>query len=93
MDLLCEVCDRLIVENESEYNKYVATLRKENDKSIYKKYVINNVNLDDVDKILNDYVRIHNKKFDLYLIKCEFSILLDNFTTNIETKYVHNIES
>ena len=42
---------------------------------------------------MNDYVSIHNKKLNLYLIKCDFSITLDNFTTNIETNYVHNIES
>ena len=93
MDLLCPVCDRSIIENESEYNKKLASLRKENDISIYKNYVINNGNLDDVDKILNDYVSIHNKKFNLCLIKCESSITLDNFTTNIETNYVHNLES
>ena len=93
MDLLCPVCDQSIIENESEYNKYLASLRKENDISIYKKYDINNVILNDVDKILNDYISIHNKIFNLYLIKGEFIITLDNFTTNIETNYVHNIES
>ena len=36
MDLVCKVCDQLIIENESEYNKYLATLLKENDESIYK---------------------------------------------------------
>ena len=28
MDLLCEVCDRPIIENESEYYNYLARLRK-----------------------------------------------------------------
>ena len=28
MDFLCKVCDRSIIENESEYNNYLATLRK-----------------------------------------------------------------
>ena len=57
------------------------------------KNVINNVTLDEVDKLLSDYISTHNKKFDLVLIKCEFIITLDNFTTNIETNYVHNEES
>ena len=30
----CEVCDRPIIENESEYKDYVATLRKKNDKFV-----------------------------------------------------------
>ena len=34
MDLLCEVCNRSIIKNESEYKKYLATLRKDNDKSV-----------------------------------------------------------
>ena len=66
MNLLCEVCDRLIIENESEYNKYLATLPKENDKSLYKKYTINNINLDEVNKILNDHISIHNKIFQFF---------------------------
>ena len=34
MDLLCKVCDREIIENESEYKNYIATQRKEDDKTI-----------------------------------------------------------
>ena len=54
MDLLCKVCDREIIENESEYNNYIATLRKRNDKCFYKHNTINNANLDEFDKILSD---------------------------------------
>ena len=61
MTLLFEVCYRSIIENESEYNKYLATLRKENDMSLYKTYTINNINLDEVNKILNDYISTHNR--------------------------------
>ena len=47
MTLLCEVCDRSIIANESEYHKYLATLPKKDDKSLYKKYTNNNINLDE----------------------------------------------
>ena len=58
------------------------------------KKVIINVILDEIDKILNNYVSTHNKKFNLYLIKCEFIITLsNNFSTNIETIYIHNKQS
>ena len=70
MDLLCKICDREIIENESEYKK--------DDKSIYKKYVINNNNLDEFDKILSYYISHHNKKFDIYFFKCDFQIEFDN---------------
>ena len=91
MDLLCRVCDRSIIKNESEYKNYIASLRKKDDKSIYKEYVINKINLDEVDKILKDYVSTHNKKFDIYFIYCEFKIQFDNnYTRNVSTACVHN---
>ena len=93
MDLLCRVCDRSIIENESEYKNYIATPRKKDDKSIYKKYVINNNNLDEVDKILKDYVSTHNRKFDIHFVHREFKIQFDNNSTrDLKTYYVHNIE-
>ena len=93
MDFLCKVCDRSIIENESEYKDYPATSRKKNDDSLYQKYTINTVDLDEVDKTLNDYVTTHNKKFDFYFIICEFVIEFDNnFTANIETNYFYNTD-
>ena len=65
MDLLCTVCDRENIENESEYNNYIASLCKKDDKSIYKKYVNIDINLDEFDKILSYYISHHNKKFDI----------------------------
>ena len=93
MDYLCQVCDREFIENESEYKNYIATLRKKDDKSIYKKYAINNINLGEVDKILKDYVSTHNKKLNIYCIFCEFKIQFDNNSTReLKTECVHNIE-
>ena len=60
---------------------------------IYKKYTINNNNLGEVDKILNNYISYHNNKFNFYLVNCEFVIDFDNnFTANIETNFLHNID-
>ena len=50
ISFFCKTCDRSIIENEPEYNKYLTTLRKTNDKSLYTKYTIKNVNLDEFDK-------------------------------------------
>ena len=94
MDLLCKVCDRSIIENESEYKIYIATVRKKDEKSIYRKYVINNINLNEIDKILKDYVSTHNKKFNIYFIYCEFKKQFDNNSTrDLQTDYVHNTEN
>ena len=40
MDLLCAVYDRLIIENQSEYNFYLATSLNKNDKSLLNKFII-----------------------------------------------------
>ena len=50
MKILCKKCDQPIIENESEYYEYLATLRKKNGKSLYKTYTMNNINLDEVSK-------------------------------------------
>ena len=87
-ELLCKVCDREIFENESDYENYITTLRKGNDKFFYKKYTINNVNLDEFDRKINDYILHHNKQIDFCFCNCEFQIEIDkNFIANIEINY------
>ena len=67
--------------------------RKENDKSFYTKYIINNINIDEFDKIFNYYITTHYKKFDFYYIDCEFGIQFDNnYTANIEIHYHYNTD-
>ena len=64
---------------------------KENDKSFYTKYIINNIHIHEFDKIFNYYITTHNKKSDFYYIDCEFGIQFDNnYTTNIEINYHYN---
>ena len=88
MSFLCKQCDQSVIEKESEYKEYLATLRKKNDKSLNQKNTNNNVNYDEVDNKLNDYITTHNNKIDSYFINCEFKIEFDNiFTTNIETNF------
>ena len=41
---------------------------KKNDKNFYTKYTINNINIDEFDKIFNYYITFHNEKFDFYFI-------------------------
>ena len=94
MDYICQVCDRSIIENPSEYQHYpVDTSHKKNDNSLYIKYTIDNINLDEVDKILNDYITTHIEKFNFYLISCKLVIEFDyNSKENIETNYYYNTD-
>ena len=67
-------------------------MRKKNEKSLYEICTFNNNNLDEVDKILSDYVTTDNKNF-FYLVGCEFVLEFDNkFTTNIQTNYCYNMD-
>ena len=61
------------------------------DKFICDNYSIYNPNLNDIDKIINNYVTSYNKKFDVYSIKCDFYFVFnDDFKIHIETCYAHN---
>ena len=93
MDLLCEVCDQSIIEIESEYYIYLISLRKKDDKSLFKKYTINNIDLDEINKILNDYISTHNNNFDLDFNNCECVVEFDNnFIANIKTNCFYNTD-
>ena len=63
MRFLCSTCDRLIIENESEHQEYLTTLLRRNDKSFYAKSTNNNVDLNEFDKIFNNFITILIKKF------------------------------
>ena len=61
------------------------------DEYIYDEYSINNPNLNDIDKIFNNYVTSYNKKLDINYIKCDFYLVFNNdFGIHIKTHYVHN---
>ena len=91
-ELLCIKCDHEIFENIDKLNKYLSTFKKENDNAINKKIVINNINLCDVINILNYHIEVHNKKFNIYFVKCSFDISFDDGIYEIETTFVHNNE-
>ena len=91
MDFLCKICDQSIIEDEYEYNRYLANLCKKNDKSLYTKYFIDKVNLDEFDKILSDYISLHNRKFNLYVFKLTFELEFNNNSIqSIDTNYCLN---
>ena len=49
--------------------------------------------MEEVNKLLNDYISNHNKNFDFYFIDCEFVIEFNNnFIAILETKYFHNTD-
>ena len=75
-----------------EYNIYINNLIKDDNKFIYFKYIINNIDINNFDKIFNNYITNHNKKFDLYYFNCEFQIEFNYQLLNIEINFHHNTD-
>ena len=90
--LLCLKCNRDIFEDKNKLYNYLATFQRENDKNICKKIIIHNIGLDNIDKILNNYINNHDKKFDTCFVKCLFNIDFDNNIYELDTVYVYNKE-
>ena len=49
-----------------------------NNKCLYTKYIIENIDIDEVDNMFDKYIKIHNKKFVFYYIDCQFEIEFKN---------------
>ena len=78
--------------HEIENNNYLSSLVKHDNKFLYASYIINNVNIDKINKIFNNYITNRNKKFDFYYIICEFQIMTDHRLLNIEINFHHNTD-
>ena len=58
------------------------------------KHTIKNPNFFVLDKICNEYIANHNKKYHSFLIKCDFKLVFDNNflkPIHIETDFYGNI--
>ena len=74
MNYYCSACDETIYLNKKSHFKSLTHYQYE--KSIRKNHTIKNPNFFDIGKMFNVYITNHNKKFDLYLFKCEFKTRL-----------------
>ena len=45
-----------------------------NNKCLYTSYIIENIDIDEVDDMFDEYINIHNQKFVFYYIDCQFQI-------------------
>ena len=67
---------------DSDDDIYANNLRisfsSQREKYIRTKHTIKNPNFFDIDKILNDYITNNNKKYYLFLIKCDFKLIFNN---------------
>ena len=62
----------------------------ENNKYLYTNYIIENIDIDEVDEMFDKYIKYHNQKLVFYYIDCRFQI---KFKSNIFAKIEINQHS
>ena len=91
--MLCIICDFEILNDENEFDYYLTSFHKRYDRSLYYKYKINNINLNNINKIFDCYITIHNDKFDQYFINCVIQVkFINNIIANLEINNHHNTD-
>ena len=91
--MLCRVCDYEIFNDKDELYNYLVYFRKDYDRSLYYKYTINNINLNNINKIFDYYITIHDEKFDMYFINCVIQIKFNNnIIANLEINNHYNTD-
>ena len=90
-DMLCQVCNYEIFNEKDELYNYLVYFRKDYDRILFYKYTINNINLNNINKIFDYYISFQNEKFNFYFIKCIFQIQFNNIIiANIEINNHYN---
>ena len=77
---------------ETENNPPISRTHNQRENPFRLKHTIKNPNFFDTDKISNDYVTDHNKKYNLFLAKCDFKLIFINDLSKpilIETNFYH----
>ena len=86
MNYYFSVCDKTITPK-SKNNHFESLTHNPYEKSIRINHSIENPNVFDIDKIFNDYITNHKKKFDFCLFKCDYKLVFNNITPHIKTDF------
>ena len=91
--MLCVNCDFEIFNDEDEFNYYIASFHKRYDRGLNYKYKINIINLNNINKIFDYYITIHDENFDTYFINCVIQIKFNNnIIANLEINNHYNTD-
>ena len=77
-EILCQVCEYELFNDKHELIYYLASFNKRYDRGLYYKYTINNIDLNNINKIFEYHITIQNEKFDMYFINCVIQIQFNN---------------
>ena len=76
MDYYCEVCDTSI-KAKSKYKHFESNVHKEFDNCKYILLSLKDIHIKDVEEAFYSYNIKQNKKFDYYLVKCQFNLVFN----------------
>ena len=77
MDYFSEVCDVFIKPN-SKFQPFKSKTHKELHKCKHIKLTIENPDINNIDRIFYEYNIQHIKKYEFYLVKCEFKLCFND---------------
>ena len=104
MDYYCEICN-IHIEPKSKSKHFKSNNHKYLDEHKHIKLTFDNHNIDNIDKIIYTHIKEYDKKYEYYLVRCEFklcfinkedygiasSILTDNKTMVLWKIFVENV--
>ena len=76
-DYYCDVYD-ISIKIKSKSKHLHSLTHNELEKCIQINHTIEKLDFLDIEELFNNYINNHNKKFDLYPVKCDFILVFDN---------------
>ena len=93
MVILCPICDYEIFNDKNELNHYLTSFHKKYDRGLYYNYKIDNIDLNNINKIFDYYITIHDENFNMYFINCTVQINYNNnMIVNLELNNHYNTD-
>ena len=81
---ICDKTNKL----KSKYNHFKSNSPIQFEKCFQKNYTINSLNFFELDKIYNNYITNHNKKYYLYFIKRYFKLAFSDSFPSVKTECI-----
>ena len=91
MSYYCDICNK-IIKHKSNIRHFKSLTHRNFYKCKHIKITIKNPDINKIDNIVYEYIFEHNKKFDYYLIKCDFKLVFNNseFSPCVTSKLFDN---
>ena len=77
MDYFCKICDKFI-KPKNKHKHIKSNTHKEFDKRKHIKFIMENPDINNVDRAFYEYIIQHNKNYDYYLFKCQFKLIFND---------------